>query len=226
MFQGFSDAAIDFMWGIRFNNEKAWFEAHKQEYLTYFYRPMQQLGQQLWQRLDGAHPELGLICKVSRIYRDARRLHGRGPYKDHLWLCIRAPGERWHDAPVFWFELGPERWSYGLGYYCAQAATMAKLRARMDKEPRQAEALLAILDGQREFVLEGPSYARPKPAPTPKLAQWYNKKSFSFSHEEDNSPVLYDGALADRLCAGYELLLPLLRYLGPVSGDPDPRHPG
>ena len=50
MFQGFSDAAIDFMWGIRFNNEKAWFEAHKQEYLTYFYRPMQQLGQQLHRR--------------------------------------------------------------------------------------------------------------------------------------------------------------------------------
>ena len=27
MFQGFSDKTIDFMWGIRFNNEKTWFEA-------------------------------------------------------------------------------------------------------------------------------------------------------------------------------------------------------
>ena len=99
MFQGFSDTTIDFMWGVRFNNEKAWFEAHKEEYLTSFYEPMKALGQELWERLDAAHPDLGLICKVSRIYRDARRLHGRGPYKDHLWFCVRAPGE-WYDRPI------------------------------------------------------------------------------------------------------------------------------
>ena len=30
MFQGFSNETIDFMWGIRFNNEKSWFEQHKE----------------------------------------------------------------------------------------------------------------------------------------------------------------------------------------------------
>ena len=43
MFQGFSGATVDFMWGIRFNNEKGWFEAHKEEYLTTFQRPMKAL---------------------------------------------------------------------------------------------------------------------------------------------------------------------------------------
>ena len=33
MFQGFSQGAVDFLWGVRFNNERSWFEAHKQEYL-------------------------------------------------------------------------------------------------------------------------------------------------------------------------------------------------
>ena len=33
MFTGFTDATVDFMWGIRFNNEKPWFEAHKDIYL-------------------------------------------------------------------------------------------------------------------------------------------------------------------------------------------------
>ena len=27
MFQGFSQEAVDFLWGIRFNNERGWFEA-------------------------------------------------------------------------------------------------------------------------------------------------------------------------------------------------------
>ena len=31
MFQGFSQGAVDFLWGVRFNNERSWFEAHKQE---------------------------------------------------------------------------------------------------------------------------------------------------------------------------------------------------
>ena len=48
MFQGFDPRVVDFMWGIRFNNERTWFEAHKEEYLTYFYRPMQELCRQAY----------------------------------------------------------------------------------------------------------------------------------------------------------------------------------
>ncbi len=40
MFTGFTDETVDFMWGIRFNNERSWFEAHKEIYLEHFYRPM------------------------------------------------------------------------------------------------------------------------------------------------------------------------------------------
>lgn len=48
MFQGFSGATVDFMWGIRFNNEKGWFEAHKEEYLTTFQRPMKALADEVY----------------------------------------------------------------------------------------------------------------------------------------------------------------------------------
>ena len=118
MFQGFSDETIDFMWGIRFNNEKAWFEAHKEEYLTYFYNPMRELGRQVFDGMTQRHGDLGLVLKVSRIYRDARRLHGRGalqgpPVAVHRASRMRAVDRR----PTFWFELGPEAWSYGLGYW-------------------------------------------------------------------------------------------------------------
>lgn len=223
MFQGFSDATIDFMWGIRFNNERVWFNEHKQEYLDHFYEPIKALADELFQRLDEENPDLGLFCKVSRIYRDARRLHGRGPYKDNLWFCLRGPGEQWHDHPTFWFELCPDHWSYGLGFWCAQAATMAKLRARLDKQPQKAWELLRGLN--REFELTGPEYAKAKKPPIPELAAWYNKKNFSFEHTEKNSAVLYDRALVDRLCEGMQSLVPFYRFLAPVAGDPDPRYP-
>ena len=46
MFNGFTDETVDFMWGIRFNNEKQWFQAHKDIYLTQFYQPLRALGEE------------------------------------------------------------------------------------------------------------------------------------------------------------------------------------
>ena len=224
MFQGFSDATIDFMWGVRFNNERGWFNQHKQEYTDHFYQPMKALAKDVFERMDAAHPDRGLFCKVSRIYRDARRLHGRGPYRDCLWFCIRGPGEQWHDHPTFWFELGPEEWSCGLGFWCAEAATMAKFRARLDRDPDKAAALIERLRGQSEFTLEGPAYAKAKPAPCEVLAEWYNKKNFAFEHREKPSAVLYDSSLADRLTEGFEFLMPFYTFLETTAGDPDPRY--
>ena len=91
MFTGFTDATVDFLWGIRFNNERPWFEAHKETYLSELYRPMKDLGAEIYDFLSEQRPDDPMVCRVSRIYRDARRLHGRGPYKDHLWFCVERP---------------------------------------------------------------------------------------------------------------------------------------
>ena len=136
MFQGFSQQAVDFLWGIRFNNERGWFEEHKQEYLTYVAAPMRELGEQVQQVMEEEFPRLGLNLHVSRIYRDARRLHGRGPYKDHLWLTLRRPKEQWVSLPAFYFEIAPEYYSFGMGCYDPTPVTMAKLRARIDRDPK------------------------------------------------------------------------------------------
>ena len=119
MFTGFTDATVDFLWGIRFNNERPWFEAHKETYLSELYRPMKDLGAEIYDFLSEQRPEDPMVCRVSRIYRDARRLHGRGPYKDHLWFCVERPAEDWTTRPTFWFELGPDYWGYGMGCWMA-----------------------------------------------------------------------------------------------------------
>ena len=76
MFTGFSPETFDFLWGLRLNNEKSWFEAHKQDYVNFLYEPMKALGQEVFASFS--HP--GLELKVSRIYRDAL-LHPPVPYK-------------------------------------------------------------------------------------------------------------------------------------------------
>ena len=73
-FEGFSEQTIDFLWGIRFNHHREWFLEHKQEYLDYVYEPMKALGAELMEHIDKLYPGEGLQLKVSRMYRDVRRV--------------------------------------------------------------------------------------------------------------------------------------------------------
>lgn len=222
MFQGFSPRTIDFMWNLRLNNQKPWFEAHKEEYKRDFLGPMKQLGGEVFEKVAAANGEHDFIHKVSRIYKDARRLHGDGPYRDNMWFSIEKPSEIWTATPVFWFELTPESWSYGMGYYQAKSETMAKLRARIDAEPKKFEQLIAPLAKQGEFLLEGPEYVRKKPAPTEKTAMWYNRKSVSLIHKQQNSEELFSPELANKLVAGYQFLMPFYNYFVTLDCDPRP----
>jgi uncharacterized protein (TIGR02453 family) len=222
MFTGFSQRTLDFMWELRLHNEKPWFEAHKDEYLQDFLAPMKELGREVFARVTEARDDHGFIHKVSRIYRDARRVRGGEPYRDHLWFSVERPSENWTGTPVFWFELSPDNWSYGLGYWLASPATMAKLRARIDRKPKAFEQLIAFLDRQDEFVLDGPEYKRRKAAPTPKTEPWYNKKGLSLIHIQENGPELYEPTLADRITKGFLSLMPLYDYLITLDADPEP----
>ena len=223
MFTGFTDETVDFLWGIRFNNERSWFEAHKEIYVKEFYQPMKALGEEVYEFVREKRPDYDLICKVSRIYRDARRLYGRGPYKDHLWFSVRQPAEEWVDKPTFWFELTPDDWSYGMGYWVSKPATMAKLRNRIDRDPAAMETLMRKLNGQTEFTLDTVDYKKPRsPAPSELLEPWYKAKYFSIGHSEKLTEELFSREIVERLKRGYEFLLPYYDYFLTLSGEPEP----
>lgn len=222
MFSGFSPRTIDFMWNLRFNNRKDWFEEHKAEFVQDFQNPMKALGGEVFSKIAADYGKYGFAHKVSRIYKDARRVRDGEPYRCNMWFSIEKPSEEWTATPVFWFELTPEMWRYGLGYYQARPITMAKLRARIDRDPKKFEKLIAPLGKQAEFILEGDEYKRKKTAPSPKTADWYNKKSIILVHEQPNGDELYSRELADRLVEGYKFLMPFYDYLISLDSDPDP----
>jgi len=222
MFNGFTARTIDFMWNLRLNNEKVWFEANKESFKQDFQNPMKALGKEVFERITADYSEYGFIHKVSRIYRDARRVKGGEPYRCNLWFSIERFSEEWTSSPVFWFDLSPENWSYGMGYYQAKPITMAKFRARIDRDPKKFERLIASLEKQDEFILDGDEYKRKKEAPSPKTAAWYNMKSFSLMHQQQNGEELFSRELADRLVNGYQSLMPFYDYFITLDSDPEP----
>jgi len=222
MFKGFSPQTIDFMCNLRLNNSKTWFEANKENFKQDFQGPMKALAYDVFNRISSEYSKYGFIHKVSRIYRDARRVRGGEPYRCNLWFSIEKPSEEWTSTPVFWFELSPDEWSYGLGYYQAKPITMAKFRARIDHAPARFEKLIEALEKQNEFLLDGDEYKRKKEAVFSKMAAWYNKKSFSLIHKQQNGNELFSPKLVDRLVCGYKFLMPFYDYFITLDSDPDP----
>lgn len=217
-FQGFTPETVEFMWGIRFQNERSWFEAHKDVYLNTLYRPMQRLGQQVQAAMLRRFPQEPWNLKVSRIYRDARRLHGRGPYKDHLWFTlVRGDDSAVDTHPALWFELTPEEWSCGMGFWCAKASVMECHRQEILRDPKPLWKLAKALGRQDRFHLEGPEYRRPKPCPQAELSPWFNKKSLSVGHQEELCELLYTPELAQQLEADFTFLKPYYDYFSALA---------
>lgn len=218
MFEGFSQQTVDFMWGIRFHNERSWFLEHKEIFQTHFLHPMKELAAQVQSQLGVS----GMNVKVSRIYRDARRLFGRGPYKDHLWFTLfQGDGREEGVRPVLWFELAPEGWSHGMGFFHARPAIMERHRTRIRRNPAPLLALHQLLMEQDTFVLSGPDYARCKVCPTPQLQDWYSKRSLALEHNSALTEELYTPQLALRLVEDFSFLMPFYQYFSTLWADPE-----
>ena len=112
----FSPQTIDFLWGLRFNNNREWFQANRSVYEEQLLQPMRSLGSRVYDAMADAHPGLGLNLHISRIYRDARRLYGRGPFKENLWFTIEQPSRDHLARPAFYFTIRPERYGFGMGF--------------------------------------------------------------------------------------------------------------
>lgn len=216
MFLGFSEKTQDFLWGVRLNNERPWFEAHKQDYLDHVQTPLRALGEEVYEKFTAAHEELPLMLRISRIYRDARRLYGRGPYKSNLWFTLRMAGEDWTHMPVFWFEIYPKGYAYGLGAYDAKPAQMAKFRQAVDTDPKPMLKLARAFARQDRFALQAEEYKRPKGNPQPPLDQWYNRKNLDITCSRPVEPLLYSPELVDVLVEGYESLMPYYHYFSKI----------
>ncbi len=218
MFEGFSPATFDFLLGIALNNERVWFNQHKEDYVNHLQKPMKALADEVFDGLTDRCEGRDLFCKVARIYKDARRCRGIEFYKTSLWFSILPPVENWQDAPGFWFEVSRDGWGYGMGVFAPKAATMARHRAAIDTAPAKLARLNSKLLRQREFLLAGEHYAKFKEGAPADLAGWYNLKNINLVHDSADVTETYDGpALTRRLVDGFAFLMPFYDYLYALS---------
>ena len=209
MFEGFSPETVDFLWGIRMNNNREWFTENKKNYVNYLYEPMKALGQELFEPfLD----RTGDLLKVSRIYRDAR-MHHPLPYKESLWICIRQDVEWWAENPCLFFEINPEGVDYGFIFWTPKPADMKAFRKKIADQPDTFLKMIKKVEKATGMTLTAEEYKRPETCPDKRLERFYRWKThIGMICHEDFSPETFGPELGDRVQDFFRKLTPLYDY--------------
>lgn len=209
MFTGFTPETMDFLWGIRMNNNRDWFTQHKGDYVRTLYEPMKELGQAVFQ------PFLerpGNLLKVSRIYRDAR-MHPPTPYKESLWLCIRRDVDWWAENPCLYFELNPEGANYGFFYWKPRTAMLEEFRRNISAKPDDFLKLISDTEAAVGQPVTAECYKRPKPTDNPALIPYFAwKGQIGCTREIAPGDSLFGSQLEEEVSGFFEALTPLYEY--------------
>ena len=209
MFTGFTPETMDFLWGIRMNNNRDWFTQHKGDYVRTLYEPMKELGQAVFQ------PFLerpGNLLKVSRIYRDAR-MHPPTPYKESLWLCIRRDVDWWAENPCLYFELNPEGANYGFFYWKPRTAMLEDFRRNISAKPDDFLKLIARTEAAVDQPVTAECYKRPKPTDNPALIPYFAwKGQIGCTREIAPGDRLFGSQLEKEVSGFFEALTPMYEY--------------
>ncbi|MCI8920401.1 MAG: DUF2461 domain-containing protein [Acutalibacter sp.] len=211
MEQTLSDRSIDFLWELSLHNERPWFLEHKEEFERVLHRPFKALAAETARLMQARWPQKAFTTHVSRIYRDARRLYGRGPYQDNLWFSLQK-GDAHASGPMLWFEINQEGTSHGVGFWDRTAQQALAFRKKLDKDPARFQRLVEALPDFSRGRIWGEEYKRPKGDLGPVLNPWYNRKQASWGYENYFGQALFDSGLSALLAESFSSLMPLYDF--------------
>jgi uncharacterized protein (TIGR02453 family) len=222
-FNGFTPESLTFFENLAANNNKTWFEDHRDNFEQSLMEPLKLLVSDLSGAMLAIDSELITIPKVdktiSRIYRDTRFSRNKSPYKTCLWITFKRRSPDWKNAPCFFFEISADGYRFGMGFYSATRETMNNLRRFIEAKPAEFRKGVAAFAAQDIFTLEGERYKRPLDRALPDdLQLWHNRKNVYFMCQRTVNGRLFTRNISDDLSEGFGVLKPLYELLWRVCG--------
>jgi uncharacterized protein (TIGR02453 family) len=131
----FTPELFRFLARLKRNNNREWFQAHKDEYETHALRPAVQFITDFAAPLYDITPYLMADPRTSRgslfrIYRDTRFSSDKRPYKTHIAMRFSHRGKDVH-SPGFYLHLEPGGCFAASGLWHPEPPTLLKVRTAM-----------------------------------------------------------------------------------------------
>lgn len=138
-FEGFPRAGMDFLRKLKKNNNRPWFQSHKDEYEENVRFPMQCLIAGIAEGMADVAPEIEFNPKKSifRIYRDVRFSKNKVPYKTNIAASFQVRLKRKSpvEAPGLYVGIEPGEIFIGGGVYMPTGDQIKMVRKAIVDRP-------------------------------------------------------------------------------------------
>lgn len=163
-FRGFYPDTFGFLAGLVHNNEKAWFEAHKDDYRRLVVEPALAFITEMDAVVRSVSPHYRGVAKkaggsLMRIYRDVRFGHDKTPYKTNVGIQFRHLRAADVHAPGWYVHLSLEECFVGAGTWRPEPGDLMSIRRLLAAQPgAYCEAVSAA--SRRGLIPAGDSAVR------------------------------------------------------------------
>lgn len=215
----FGDATFRFLRALALNNERPWFNAHKDDYVAHVRTPFQRLLVDLQPVLAAISPYYRADPRpvggsLYRIQRDTRRYADKSPYK--CWQGAELFYERRHtEAPAFFIHLQDDASFIAAGLWYPAPSTMRRVRQFIVDNPAGWRAAAHTDDFHSRFTLDDREKLARGPRGFPpdfEFAEDLRRKNLLALRRIDNA-AMTDGSLLGRVEDDLLGLAPFVDYL-------------
>jgi uncharacterized protein (TIGR02453 family) len=220
-FTGFTQKCLTFFEELAENNDKLWFDEHRDDYEHYVLGPAREFIVVLGDRLKAIAPGIQADPRVNktlfRINRDIRFSNDKTPYKTHLALWFWEGNRPRMECSGFYFHLEPSKLLLGTGLYCFPKDMLEAYRQAV-VHPREGKALAQALykvKGTGTYSIGGKHF---KKIPSGYDANHPQAEFLLYNglHAAVDCPIpaeIFSAGLVDFCFSHFNNMLPLHRWL-------------
>lgn len=144
---GITDTTFEFLTGLAANNDKAWFDEHRDTWHSHVREPFATFLEDLSMRLAGTElPLIGSAQTMFRINRDVRFSNDKRPYSESVSGLLTPAGTKNEGGRLLYLELGADGGRIGGGMHRPNATALKPIRRRILDEADEFDGVLAALD--------------------------------------------------------------------------------
>jgi uncharacterized protein (TIGR02453 family) len=220
-FRGFDHETVKFFKGLKRNNKKKWFEAHKKDYDSFVMQPARAFVMAMGDKLRTHVPDIVAVPKVNkslfRINRDTRFSQDKSPYKTNMGIFLWEGNRPRMECSGFYFHLEPPILMLGVGIYMFPKYVLDTYRNSIvhAEYGKELAGIIAKIGKKKEYQIGGKHYKR-VPAgfdPSHPLADFLLHTGLYVGDETPIPGEFYSRKLVNYCWQKFQPLLPLHAWL-------------
>ena len=209
----FEPSFITFFQELEKNNNRDWFQSQKKRYELVYKKPAAAFSDMMVDQLQSL-TGVAHRSKTYRINRDVRFSKDKTPYNCHLHISFTPEG-RDEASPSWFFGLGLEKLSLGVGVFGFSKDKLETYRRRVDGAPGEDLEELAKALQKKGVRFGDPDLKRvPKPYDSEHpRADWLKHKGLSCWLDFDGGGRAFENDTPSKVSAEFKKLAPLYDWL-------------